>query len=449
MSGSPNLHEQPRLERTIGRARFVSAALAFLIGPLFPNLGLPFVVALGLLLLAYGTFFRLRAERTRSLSEERTLAWLSLAADASIVAYAMLVFSPDPLWTTFILAVLIIIIGAFRFGGAGAIAATSAMSLSYAAVALFRDRSFGLAFEPSRAAFHVAFYLLTALLAAGILRELHVLRQEREELLRRAGEVRAIEEAERREIAIEQAEQARRALLMKASHELRTPLNAILGFSELLHEQIGATVTERQSRYLRNIRDAGERLLQLVDGLLELSRIETRGIELDRRILTIDELLSPVIAAARSLAAGRGLAFEAPAPPDAAVRLDRERMRRVLSELLSSAARSTSPGGRISLRAAVEGAAVTFEVADEGSDIPSDQGDRFEILESPENEGTGGGFGLAIAKRLVELHAGTIEALSEAGRGTTVRVHLPEALVDQPRRERMHAEAGGAEGRTS
>ena len=431
MSRSAELHEQRRLERAVGRARFVGAAIALLIGPLFPNLGVPFVIALGLLLLAYGTFFRLRAERTSSGAEERRLGWLSLGADTSIVAYAMLVFSPDPLWTTFVLGVLIIIVGTFRFGRSGAVWSTFAMSLSYAVVALFRDRSFGLTFEPSRVAFHVAFYLLTALLVAGILSELQALRRDREDLVRRASELRAIEEAERREIVAEQAERARRALLMKASHELRTPLNAILGFSELLHEQIGATITERQSRYLRNIRDAGERLLQLVNGLLELSRIETRGVDLDLRSLTIDELLSPVIAATSRAAEEQGFVFQATMSPDVTVRLDAARIRQVLTELLSNAARSGS-GGRVSLRAAVDGAAITFEVADAGPGIPADRSGRlFEILEPrPEHDEASGGFGLAVAKRLVELHAGTIEVESEVGRGTTFRVRLPEAVAD-------------------
>jgi PAS domain S-box-containing protein len=357
------------------------------------------VSALGVLVLGYGTFFRLRADRARDEHEERTLARWALAADTGIVAYAMVVFSPDPLWTTFILGAVVILIGTFRFGAGGALATTLAMSLAFVGTSVLRDRAFGLAFEPDRAAFHLGFFVLTALVASGMLSELHRLRRQREDVARRVIDARearlsadrlravldsaldavigmsadghiiewnpqarvmfgwsraevigtqlaemiiperyreahrnglarylatgegpvlgkrvelealrrdgteipielsivAIEDEERRTFsafirdlterrrldaaarrAIEREEAARAlaTVLARMSHELRTPLNAILGFSDLLAEQAGPVLQEKQRRYLENIRTSGKHLLRLVDELLGIAKRE-------------------------------------------------------------------------------------------------------------------------------------------------------------------------------
>lgn len=546
--------DQARLDRAVGRARFAGAGIALLVGPLTPNLGMPFVVSLAVLLVAYGTLVRVRAERARTEDEARAIAWLAFAADAGIVAYAMLVFAPDPLWTTFVLGTLVILIGAFRFGRPGAVAGTLSMSVAYLAVSAVRDLALGFPFAPAPASFHVSYFLLTAVLSEGILRELHGLRREREDVVRREtaaaeashaaershrvlgsaldavvgmdangtitewnpqaealfgwpsdeaigrelaativpersreahrrGLVTAVETGEgpvlgrrieidglhrdgtevpvelsivrvevaggvsftgfvrdlterrraesvaRREIAREQADRAQRALLMNASHELRTPLNAILGFTELLEDGLRGALTDRQERYLRNIREAGGRLLGLVEDLLELTRLQSGGgLQVDR--IAIGELIAPVAEEGGRRAADRGLSLAVSHPDDLVVRLDPARMRQVLMTLLMTAIRSAPVPGGLELRAAVDGSELALEVVGGAAQLATEGGDRlFDALEPPGDEVADGGVGLAVARRLVEMHGGTVD-VHLADEASTLRVRLPQAVEE-------------------
>src|SRR5207245_11214939 len=107
------------------------------------------------------------------------LSWAAFTVDMAIIAYAMLVFSADPEWTTYIVSLLVVITGGFRFGPRGAFVSTGAMSTAYVAVALFRGAAFGFAPEPQRLAFHVAVFFLVVFLMFGILRVLSTLRAQR------------------------------------------------------------------------------------------------------------------------------------------------------------------------------------------------------------------------------------------------------------------------------
>ena len=159
-----------RLDREINLARWAGVALALGLSPLYPNLGLPWVVAL-VVLIAGTAFVVPRLGRAR----------VGHIADIAIVSAASFVYSPDPQWTTFFLLVLVIITGAFRFGRLGAFVSAIAATASYLAIAAFRQIAFGYVMEPQRIAFHTSVYLLTALLMAGILWELQALRAQKEE----------------------------------------------------------------------------------------------------------------------------------------------------------------------------------------------------------------------------------------------------------------------------
>jgi PAS domain S-box-containing protein len=243
---------------------------------------------------------------------------------------------------------------------------------------------------------------------------------------RRAGE-HAIRESSR----LLERDRARSELLSNVSHELRTPLNAVLGFNELLEEQVGPSLTDAQRRYLRNVREAGEGLLDLVNDVLELSTLEPGPSALNVEPIDLVALLSPVIAEARRAADKKGLTLGAAPIPSATVSIDARRIRRVLDDLMSNAVKFTPEGGIVSLRSATDGTVLTLEVSDTGIGIPPEMHDRafamFERVHEGRHASSGTGLGLHLVKRIVELHAGTITFRSE-GRGTTFNIRLAEAV---------------------
>jgi signal transduction histidine kinase/ActR/RegA family two-component response regulator len=240
---------------------------------------------------------------------------------------------------------------------------------------------------------------------------------------------------------LSRATRVKSEFLANMSHELRTPLNAILGFSGLLSEQLGGSMTDKQKRFLRNIHEAGEHLLELINDVLDLSRVEAGKLELRPEILKLDVLLEPVAAAARNAAQARGVLFEMEAPEAAPLFLDPTRVRQVLFNLVSNAVKFTPGGGHVTLVAAAEGRELRFEVADTGVGIPEEaRGQMFGVFErfhEGRSEAAGTGLGLALTKRLVEQMNGSIGFESEEGKGTTFRVSLPDVVTEPVVGERI------------
>jgi diguanylate cyclase (GGDEF)-like protein len=174
------LIESRRLERTLNVARLAGALLVFALGPMFTSIGAEHVMLLGGALLAWALLNHRLVLRARSREEHDRAARIAFVVDTGIVIYAMWTFSADPSWSTWVIGVLIIIGSSFRFGRWGALLSTSSLALAYLAIAAYRQSAYGYAFEPQRAAFHIAIYLLTALLMSGAIRELHELRRQRE-----------------------------------------------------------------------------------------------------------------------------------------------------------------------------------------------------------------------------------------------------------------------------
>ena len=229
---------------------------------------------------------------------------------------------------------------------------------------------------------------------------------------------------------LEQASTAKSEFVANMSHELRTPLNAILGFSDLLSEQLGAQISERQHRYLGNIHDAGEHLLALVNDILDLSKVEAGRVELRPELISLDTLLEPAGAAMQSLADARDVQLVIEASDPTPLWLDPGRVRQILLNLLSNAVKFTPPGGVVQLHASVSGRDLLLTVSDTGIGIPADQQHRvFGIFERPNesrSDATGTGLGLALTKRLVDLHGGTIDFTSAENEGTTFSLRLPD-----------------------
>ncbi|TMB79058.1 MAG: response regulator, partial [Chloroflexi bacterium] len=199
------------------------------------------------------------------------------------------------------------------------------------------------------------------------------------------------------------------------------------------HGDAPSSLSERQTHFLKNIHDAGEHLLRLINDVLDLSKVEARRIELHRETIDVDALLAPVRQTALGEAGRRTLHFDADVAPGLAVNVDPLRIRQILLNLISNAAKFTPPGGTISLRASVNDETLELEVADTGIGIPADKVSRvfgtFERFHEGHYEAQGTGLGLALTKQLVELHGGTIDFVTAEGRGTRFTIHLPQVVV--------------------
>jgi two-component system cell cycle sensor histidine kinase PleC len=220
------------------------------------------------------------------------------------------------------------------------------------------------------------------------------------------------------------------------SHELRTPLNAIIGFSDVLAHGYLGELPARQQEYVGDIRSSGEHLLKLVNDLLDLS-----SVEIGRQILVITECKFDSIAVAamnmvlpQAEQAGIRLDF---APTGLTLRADERALTQILVNLLGNAIKFSPRGGWIALRAARHGDGIRIDVEDSGfgmteaqrssalaANMMTDAGPADPYKTRPKG---GAGLGLAICRRLIEQHHGTLEIESESGRGSTVHVVLPAA----------------------
>ena len=234
--------------------------------------------------------------------------------------------------------------------------------------------------------------------------------------------------------AKEQAEresQFKSRFLASMSHELRTPLNAIIGFSELLDQQIFGPLTKTQGEYVRNVITSGEHLLGLINDILDLSKIAAGKTELACEWISLASIASIVCNGIQPLAQKKAIALDLRVPSDLpALYADPARLKQILYNLLSNAIKFTPAGGKVELFAKWVGNDVRFGVADTGigirrGDIPRlfAEFERIAPASGATVEGTG--LGLALAKRLIELHGGSIAVESEYGKGSRFTVVFP------------------------
>jgi cell cycle sensor histidine kinase DivJ len=233
--------------------------------------------------------------------------------------------------------------------------------------------------------------------------------------------------------AAEAATLAKSRFLANMSHELRTPLNAIIGFSEVMErEMFGALGSPRYQEYAGLIHESGSHLLELINGLLDMSKIEAGKFDLYEELFELGEVTQ---GAARfvGLAAERaGVILKVSVTPGAKLAFaDKRAVKQILVNLLSNAIKFTPPGGEVAVRAMTEGAAVLLIVADTGTGIAAEDlarlGKPYEQAASPGKGGTG--LGLSLVKALAGLHGGEAMLASVLGEGTAVTVRLPHAAV--------------------
>jgi two-component system cell cycle sensor histidine kinase PleC len=229
----------------------------------------------------------------------------------------------------------------------------------------------------------------------------------------------------------EEANQAKSKFLANMSHELRTPLNAIIGFSEIMEQAMfGPLGAEKYAEYSRDIRQSGQYLLDVINDILDMSKIEAGGIRLNPEVVELDGILADCQRVVLGRAAEKRLALKSQIDSGVAFKADRRALKQIALNLLSNAVKFTPEGGTVTVRARARGGRVTIAIGDDGIGIPRDAlrklGRPFEQAESLlTKKHKGSGLGLAIAKSLAELHGGAMRIRSRLGAGTTVVVRLP------------------------
>ena len=218
--------------------------------------------------------------------------------------------------------------------------------------------------------------------------------------------------------------------LASMSHELRTPLNAVLGFSEVLLERMFGDINERQEEYLRDIHGSGKHLLELLNEILDLSKVEAGQMELELTSLDVPVVLEYAASMLRERATAHSIELRVELGEGlGAVEADELRFKQVVLNLVSNAVKFTPDGGSVVIRAAEVGADLHVTVTDTGVGVPVD--DRERIFESFQQGGRGAsreegtGLGLTLSRRIVELFGGRMWLVSEVGAGSTFGFSIP------------------------
>jgi two-component system cell cycle sensor histidine kinase PleC len=231
----------------------------------------------------------------------------------------------------------------------------------------------------------------------------------------------------------EDANQAKSKFLANMSHELRTPLNAIIGFSEIMEKgMFGKLGVDKYHEYCRDIHHSGQYLLDVINDVLDMSKIEAGRMKLEPEHVVLEDILADSLRVVSTRAEEKGLTLSSRIAPDIALNADRRALKQIALNLLSNAVKFTAAGGHVAVRGRRAGGCVAIAISDSGIGIAHDAlqrlGRPFEQVESQLTKvHHGSGLGLAIAKSLVALHGGKMRIRSTPGRGTTVVVRLPVA----------------------
>jgi len=254
----------------------------------------------------------------------------------------------------------------------------------------------------------------------------------RQKLLNEISERKRTEEQLR--LANKQLDKATRAkseFLANMSHELRTPLNSIIGFSEVLQDEKIGQLTEKQAKYITNVLTSGRHLLGLINDLLDISKVESGKMELLLNEFSFPQLINSINTILKELAFKKKIAINTHIVPEISViNADETKVKQIMYNLLSNAIKFTPDGGKVDIQADIKDEQLRVSVTDTGIGIkPEDMDKLFKTFQQIDSEYTqkygGTGLGLALTKKLVELHGGKIWAESEFGKRSTFTFTIP------------------------
>ncbi|MGQ3683878.1 MAG: response regulator [Candidatus Loosdrechtia sp.] len=232
-------------------------------------------------------------------------------------------------------------------------------------------------------------------------------------------------------IELERANKMKSEFLANMSHELRTPLNAIIGFAEVLRDKISGDLNEEQIEFVKDIHSSGQHLLQMINDILDLSKIEAGRMTLQYEVFSVPEVIEDVYTILKGLVNKKALQVKMSIPPDVGmIEADRVKFKQILYNLISNAIKFTPQTGNISIEAMIRDNKLQVSVADTGIGMkPEDQEKVFREFWQADSsfarkyEGTG--LGLTLSKKIVEMHRGEIWFESEYGKGSTFYFSLP------------------------
>jgi signal transduction histidine kinase len=231
------------------------------------------------------------------------------------------------------------------------------------------------------------------------------------------------------------ADLAKTKFLANMAHELRTPLNAIIGFSEII--KLNGIQKDRYPEYAEYIHDAGILLLNIINGLLDLARIQAGKVDLEEQLVGVDELLLSVVRTIAPIAQKKTIDITClTGGQPINVFVDQTKFRQILLNLLSNGVKFTEPTGRISIGYVVDNSGdMVISIKDTGIGIPLEHLQRVlnpfeQVADHLTKENEGSGLGLPIARALMELHGGELILNSTLGVGTTVFLRLPQGRIN-------------------
>jgi signal transduction histidine kinase len=232
--------------------------------------------------------------------------------------------------------------------------------------------------------------------------------------------------------ALTDASKAKSAFLANVSHELRTPLNSVIGFSELMSDPNFGELSTRQREFLSDIRDSGEHLLALINDILDLSKIEAGKLEVHREDANVEELVRDSVTMLRPQAGKKRLHLETLCELSGPAHVDPRLVRQVLVNLLSNAVKFTPEEGRIEAAARFEGDDLVVRVTDTGIGIAEEDQEKifhefYQADASYARRYQGTGLGLALVRRMMSLHGGSVTVTSRRGHGASFQCVFPDA----------------------
>jgi signal transduction histidine kinase len=247
-----------------------------------------------------------------------------------------------------------------------------------------------------------------------------------------------VKERQRAESTAQVANRTKSEFLANMSHELRTPLNAILGFAEIIEgRMLGSGHEEKYQEYAGDIRDSGVHLLEIINDILDLSKIEAGEMELDRGVIGPAALIGSCVRLTQERAGNAGVSINVSSDlPPFVLHGDERKLKQVLINLLSNAIKFTERGGRIEVSTRLnDDGDLLLMVEDNGIGIATKYMDKIlspfgQVDSSLSRENQGTGLGLPLVKSLVELHGGNLDIRSQPGKGTCVTVRLPASLIE-------------------